>query len=487
MRHASLFYFVVALTLTTGLPSRVEAQAKPTTPAAATTPKKSPAKKVKDYVGRADRKRDARNMYRFDSGAYTITTDVDKDLANDIAAHMDAVYREYDGRFSGFKPNPYAAVRPGERMPLYVLRRYKDYVRFLADFAVNGENSGGVFFRTADKRSGLATWVEGQSRMRMYDVLQHEGFHQFADARIMFGLPPWVNEGIAEYFGEAVLVDNRLLIGRLDRGRLERMRNAVKDGATIPFAELMTMSNEAWLRRVTSGDKSAAVMYDSAWSVCYFLIHGGKRGGPLVTTIRGEQGPALEGYLRILNHEFVRNPAKDPRPLAFKEVFSNNLKAFEKAWKEGLEKLEPDPWFSSVRHVQFISAGLKLLHGKQIEVKDWPDLKEKLARYKVRTVPRERDAAGKGDRKPQVEEVQTTYDFPAPAEAELIPAEDPKLPPGMRVTNVTPNILLGWKVDAAGEVEEDISFVDPPKKPKKPKKPASAASKKPDERPSPRP
>ena len=65
----------------------------------------------------------------------------------------------------------------------------------------------------------------------MYYVLQHEGFHQFADARIASNLPPWVNEGLgrvlrrrADGQGQAAQP------GELDRERLERMKRAVDDG-----------------------------------------------------------------------------------------------------------------------------------------------------------------------------------------------------------------------------------------------------------------
>jgi hypothetical protein len=427
-------------------------------------PKSTVAKKGKDFVGRADQKRDKDGVYNFQSGAYRITTDVDKDLANDVAAHMDEVYKEYDKRLAGFRPNPYAAVKPNERMPLYVMRRYKDYVSLLAGFGFNAANSGGVFFRTENKQSGLATWVEGQSRLKMYYVLQHEGFHQFADARIMPGLPPWVNEGLAEYFGDAIMVEKKLLVGRLDQERIERMRRAVKEKQTIPFGELMTMSNERWASRVTSGDKAASLMYDSAWSVCYFLIHGGKKSAPL----RVDEGPALEYYLRLLNFTFVKDPYNDPRPAAFATVFSNNLTNFETAWKSGLERLEPDPWFSSVRHLQFIAAALKAFHEKSIEVKSWSHLKEQLIRYKFKTTIRERDVVNRGEREEKVEDVEQSFEFPKPAEVEFIKSEDPKLPHGMLITNVTPNIRLSWRLNASGDVEEDISYVDPPKVAKKP-------------------
>ena len=71
--------------------------------------------------------------YTFNSRFYRVTSDVpDKALANDIARHMDAVYAEYSARMAGFRANPTAAVRPDERMPLYVMRRYDDYVELLA-------------------------------------------------------------------------------------------------------------------------------------------------------------------------------------------------------------------------------------------------------------------------------------------------------------------------------------------------------------------
>src|SRR2546423_1735476 len=73
--------------------------------------------------------------YTFNSRFYQVTSDLaDKALANDIAKHMDAVYAEYSARMAGFRANPSAAVRPDERMPLYVMRRYDDYVELLADF-----------------------------------------------------------------------------------------------------------------------------------------------------------------------------------------------------------------------------------------------------------------------------------------------------------------------------------------------------------------
>ena len=172
---------------------------------------------------------------------------------------------------------------------------------------------------------------------------------------------------------------------------------------------------------------------------------------------------ALEGYLLLLNQNFIKDPYRDPAPNAFTKVFSDNLAEFEKQWKLGLERLEPDPWFTSVRHLQFVAAALKQFHAKKIEVKDWPHLKEQLIRHKFRATIRERDVVNRGERKEQVEDVEQEFDFPDPAEVEFLPSDNPKLPAGLLITNVTPNIRLTWSLNASGEIEENISYEPAPK------------------------
>ena len=378
--------------------------------------------------------------WKFNTRFYAVTTDLaDRKLAEDIGKHMDSVYAEYAARMAGFKANPYAAVKPGERMPLYVMTRYKDYLGLLRDFGFDAENSGGVFFRSP-RGSGLATWVEGQSRLKMYYVLQHEGFHQFADARIASNLPQWVNEGLAEYFGDALMVKGKLVPGKLDRERLNRMKRAVEDEIVLSFRDLMTMDNGEWMQRVTSGDKASSLMYDMSWSVCYSLIHGGPK-----------YRAALEQYLSLLNRG--TQPQK-----AFEQVFGGNLDAFQASWEKGLKRMEPDAWYSSVRHLQLMAAALRAFHENKVEVKSFNHLKEQLIRYKFRAEIRERDVVARGERVEKVEHVEQNFDFPNPAVAELVPSTDPKLPAGLVVKGIKPTLKLSWKLDAAGKLVEEIEY-----------------------------
>jgi hypothetical protein len=392
-------------------------------------------------AGAADSDKSPGKTYTFNSRYYAVTTDLaDKKLAQDIARHMDVVYAEYSSRMAGFRPNPNAATKPGERMPLYVLNRYEDYLDLVDRFGFSAKNSGGVFFRSP-RGSGLATWVKGQSRLKMYYVLQHEGFHQFADARIASGLPQWVNEGLAEYFGDALVVKGRLVPGKLDRERLERMKRAADAGAVLSFRELMTMSNADWMERVTSGDKAASLMYDTAWSVCYALVHGGP-----------QYRAALEQYLTLLNRGTDANQA-------FNKVFGNNLDAFQREWEKALKRMEPDAWFTSVRHLQLMAAALRLFHEKKIEVKSFDHLKEQLIRYKFRSEVRERDVVSRGGREVKVQHAEQNFDFPPGAVVELVPSADEKLPHGLVVKGVIkPPLKLSWRLNEAGEVEEEIEY-----------------------------
>lgn len=452
--------------------------------AAKPVPQKPKEKKGKDYVRRADQNRNNKGIYQFESGAYKITTDVNKDLANVIAAHMDRVYKEYFSRFRNFRPNPFAAVKPNEKMPLYVLTKYEDYVALMRRFGFNVENSGGVFFR-GRAGSGLATWVEGQTRFKMFNVLQHEGFHQFANARLMGGiqladgtvmeLPPWVNEGLAEYFGDAIMVKGELKIGMLDRQRLKRMKQGIKEEVVLPFRELMTMTNEEWVNRVTQGDQRASLMYDNVWSICYFLIEGGKNNK--------KQQAAFERYLFKLNNDFVIDPNRDRRGEAFNTIFGNKLENFEKAWRIGVNRMEPDAWYSSVRHLEWMAAALEAFHKQGIEVKSWPHLKEQLIRHEFKALIRERDIVARGERKEAVEDEEQDLNFPDPAQVEFLKSTDPKLPHGLLITHIEPNILLTWSINENGVLEQDISYLDPPRgqiqKTRTKKKPAAPVAKKP--------
>ena len=127
------------------------------------------------------------------------------------------MFEEYARRLSGFR------TLSRELFPLYLFATEDNYLRFFAERGIDGSNTVGMFFVNG-QGSGLATWLGDQPMPRVLSTLQHEGFHQFAWSHISRDLPQWVNEGLAEYFGEALLVRGKFRIGQASESKLRLMK-----------------------------------------------------------------------------------------------------------------------------------------------------------------------------------------------------------------------------------------------------------------------
>jgi hypothetical protein len=317
---------------------------------------------------------------------------------------------------------------------------------FLKSSGINGSNTVGMFFRST-KEDGLATYVRGHSMREVEQTLQHEGFHQFAFARIARDLPPWVNEGIAEYFGVAYLSKGRLVTGIADGDRLLRVQRAIRDDKLVPMDVLLNMSAQDWSNRVTGGDTAARTMYDQSWSLVHFLIESG-----------GSRAELLEKYLRALSHG-TKNAE------AFKECFGKGTEDFEKAWKEYTLALEPDPVGTAASRIAFLAVGLRFLYEKGVEVTSIDELRTELR--KAGFVARRLGHAG-------VEVFSAADDanftLPTPKGAVegqkgrkppsliLIASKNPSLPPSIATDGLKVRVRVNWRLDKSGALVDEMVF-----------------------------
>jgi hypothetical protein len=369
--------------------------------------------------------------YTFRTKRYTVSTDVPRELADEIGAHMDAVAAEYERRFASFPATSRKTFR------LYVFRKQETYLRFLESCDVDGRNTSGMCFVT-NEGEGLATYTEGNDRRGMYITLQHEGFHQFAYQRIARQLPPWVNEGLAEYFGAAYLVKGKLVIGGADAGRAARLKSAVKEGGPMPVQSLMEMSNETWLGRVNDGKGGGTMQYDQAWALVSFLIEA-------------DSGKYLERFEQYLHHLSKGLKHRQAYMKAF-GLDKPEYKDLGARWKEWVEQLEPDPVNTAAMRVAFLARGLKLLHRQGVKVESMDDLKKGLRAGNFRS-----RWPGHG----QVVEMSSSDDevFEAPAggTVELVPSVDEELPATVVVKGLKAPVRVQWKVED-GEVMGEIVY-----------------------------
>ncbi len=297
----------------------------------------------------------AGGQYDFRSKRYQVTSDLPRKSAQEFASYMDAMGEQYERVISGFP------IKNAQPVRLYLFDENAAYLAALQAKGFNASNTGGVFFHSQDQ-TGLAVFEEGQERERIEATLRHEGFHQFAFLRIGSGLPTWANEGLAEYFSEGLLVRGQIRVGLAPWMRLERVQQAINEGKAFGFGEFLRMDGQEWMNRVNAGDVRSGVMYDQAWSIAHFLMHGDN----------GKYADAFRAFLRACANGMQLEQA-------LRSAFgTTDFSAFENAWKRSILAMQPDPLSATVERLRFLAYGLLWLHKGGINPASMEELKAEL-------------------------------------------------------------------------------------------------------------
>ncbi len=277
-------------------------------------------------------------LQKFRSKSYIIHTNLTRDEVRGFGRHMDTVFAQYEERFREFHSRSQA------HMPLYLLRTEAQYQQFMTSQNINATNTGGMFFFSPASQ-GLATWTQGRSRSQTFQVLQHEGFHQFAFNRLGKDLPTWINEGLAQYFEDAIIVGEKMTTGLASTRRLEQVQHALKSDTAIDFAQLVNLSPERWANILHNNPDRAALVYAQSWSIVFFLIHGEN----------DKYQPAFARYLQKVS-------AGRDHQSAFNEVFGqNSLQPLAKRWTDFANQQKPDPLNTAASRMEFLGEALRFM------------------------------------------------------------------------------------------------------------------------------
>jgi hypothetical protein len=194
-------------------------------------------------------------LLRYDTPYYLVHTDLPPDGAAEAVARMARLGEvlRLRTRELGFNGTITA------RLPFVLYARHADYL------AASGAppDSAGVFL--GDRLVAAATDARGSVA---WHVVQHEAFHQFAAATTGTEFPAWLNEGLGEYFGEALFTGDGYTTGVVPTWRLARVKDSLKDNAFQPLGQFARLSQEQWNKDMT------LARYDQAWSLVQFLLHG---------------------------------------------------------------------------------------------------------------------------------------------------------------------------------------------------------------------
>lgn len=183
---------------------------------------------------------------------YIIRTDLPPERLELVLHRLKCLTAEYRKRTDGLSDH-----QDDRQLPFYLFQHEADYRQ-----AGGAAGSVGLY-----DRKRLLAWVGPQDDSRTWHVIQHEAFHQYLDFKLG-EIPIWLNEGLAEYFGESLFTGDGFVSGIVPPWRLERLQKDIRQNRHLPLEQFMSLSHEKWNHDLSIQH------YDQAWSLVQFLAHG---------------------------------------------------------------------------------------------------------------------------------------------------------------------------------------------------------------------
>jgi len=235
-------------------------------------------------------------LIEYPSQYYIIHSDLDEATVREAAFRITKNAEEYARRCSAF-----TGTIP-QKLPFFLFRNERDYIA-----AGGPPGSAGVY--THDTLMAISGRAVGDE---VWHVIQHEGFHQFVDAVITGEIPIWANEGMAEYFGEALLTGTSVVAGLIPQHRLQRIRAGLRDNGFRPAQDMLNLSHAQWNAEMDARN------YDQAWSMVQFLAHA-------------EQDKYQTRFQSFLHDVGLKRLEGSD---AWQQNFGASIDEFEEAWRQ---------------------------------------------------------------------------------------------------------------------------------------------------------
>ena len=377
----------------------------------------------------------AQELQQFRSKSYLIHTNLTRDEVREFGKHMDTVFAQYEDRFRDFHP------RGNSQMPLYLLRNEDEYLRFMQTQDIDAKNTGGMFFFSPESQ-GLATWTQGRSRSQTFQVLQHEGFHQFAFNHLGRELPTWINEGLAQYFEDAIIVGDKMTTGLANERRVSQVRHALKTDTGIDFEVLVEISADEWAETLRTKPYRASLLYAQSWSIVFYLIHGENE----------KYQPAFARYLQKVS------TGRDSTS-AMQEAFgTDDLTPLANKWRSFAIQQEPDPINTAASRMEFLAEALKFMYQRgEPAPTSLGSLRDSLqARHFVLTRQSHGITVEMKAEDPELYRYQRRNG--STGLFKLLEPSRADLPPRITATGLRPEPTLVWSRDADGNLVQDIEY-----------------------------
>lgn len=247
--------------------------------------------------------RNIKNPWTLETSHYKIRTDISRKATGEIALIMELL-------FHSFIQSPVFNVneRNLDKLTVEVPKNRTEFVQLVSPYTKVSKQVRGLYLK-GTRNNKLVAYYFHSNRMKLNNVLLHEGTHQFIDLVTRSRLPIWLEEGLATYFEFSRFQNMKLVEGALNKSRLRNVRALLRQDKALALSELMRLSNKQFQAR----------HYAQVWSFIHFLIHS--NDGKFISKLRK--------YFSVYKQPGVK---QDPVQL-FKKIFKVHPDKFQPYWK----------------------------------------------------------------------------------------------------------------------------------------------------------
>ena len=247
------------------------------------------------------------------AGHYQVLAQSGLPIASQVNGFMNEMLRHYSRYFSNW------AFKDASRV--IVFANLADF-RAYAQGAIGSTHPGlaGYCHLKTDAAGNTFFELVTFEHPQLWQVLAHEGFHQFIGYELGDAVPVWLNEGLAQYFENSSVKAGRLLPGGIDPAKLAAAQALLRSRAPLAVPDLLTMERGTFYG-------NPAITYPLSWALVYFLMN---RDG------LNYQSTHFRRYLQDLrwNRDDVAS---------FRKRFGRDSQEWEKEFHNYVAHLRPPP------------------------------------------------------------------------------------------------------------------------------------------------
>ena len=197
-------------------------------------------------------------FYNATAGQYQVLAQSGGDMAWQVNQFMNQMLQQYSRYFSNW------SLKAGARV--IVFNNAEDFRAYAPVPAalVHGGLAGYCHLKTDEDGNTFYELVTYEHD-NLWQVLAHEGFHQFIGYELGLEVPIWLNEGMAQYFETSYIAYGRLHTGLVNESKLRVAQDLCRTGRALPISELLQMDR-------TTFYANARVTYPMSWALVYYLM-----------------------------------------------------------------------------------------------------------------------------------------------------------------------------------------------------------------------